>query len=72
MGCVIVKENTVVAQERLGRFVKFLEPGLHVFNPFIFGTKEPLSFNLQAIDYNVETITKESLSVQIHGVSSIE
>lgn len=66
MGCTVVRENTVVAQERLGKFERILEPGLHLYNPFIYGVKEALSFKLQAIDYSVETITKESLSVQIH------
>jgi regulator of protease activity HflC (stomatin/prohibitin superfamily) len=65
MGCRIVKENTIVAQEHLGKFVGFLEPGLHFFNPLFYSTREALSFHAQAIDFPVETITRESLSVTI-------
>jgi regulator of protease activity HflC (stomatin/prohibitin superfamily) len=66
MGCVSVRESSVCALERFGKFERLLEPGLHFYNPFLYGVREPLSLKLQAIDYRVETITSESLSVEIH------
>jgi regulator of protease activity HflC (stomatin/prohibitin superfamily) len=66
MGCVFVGESSVRALERFGKFEQILEPGLHFYNPLVRSVRDPLSFRLQTIDYKVDTITSESLSVLIH------
>lgn len=66
MGCINVKESTVVALERFGKFESLLKPGLHFYNPFLRSTREALSLRLETFDCRVETITSESLSVIIH------
>lgn len=66
MGCVVVKEASVVALEHFGKYERMLEPGIHFFNPFKYGTTDPLSLKLQSTDFKLETITSESLSVIIH------
>lgn len=66
MGCVSVRESSVRALEKWGKFERFLEPGLHLFNPLLYSVGDPLSMRLQTIDYKVDSITKESLSVLIH------
>lgn len=66
MGCINVKEATVVAIERFGKFEGLLKPGLHFYNPFLRSIREPLSLRLETFDCRVETITSESLSVVIH------
>lgn len=66
MGCIVVKEQTVVALENFGKFERLLEPGLHLYNPFRYGVRQELSLKVLSTYFKIPTITSESLSVLIH------
>lgn len=65
MGCTIVKESEIAAVEDFGKFSRILTSGFHCINPCTESVAHTASLQIQAINIEIETITKEQLSVKI-------
>lgn len=64
-GCVTIGESTVGVVEYLGAYDRVLRPGFSCIHCCFESVKHQLSLKLTTTDFTVETITKESLSVEI-------
>ncbi|KAM5581463.1 hypersensitive-induced response protein 1-like [Rosa sericea] len=71
LGCILVKESTVVVKEHFGKFDDVLEPGCHCL-PRCFGYKAAgvLSMRVRQLQVKCETKTKDNVFVNV--VASIQ
>lgn len=68
--CVkIVRQSTIVIVERIGKYYKTLESGLHFIAPFIDRTLKPISLKEKVADFRPQAvITKDNVTMQIDTV----
>lgn len=68
--CVkIVRQSTIVIVERIGKYHKTLESGLHFIVPFIDRTLKPISLKEKVADFRPQAvITKDNVTMQIDTV----
>lgn len=68
--CVkIVRQSTIVIVERIGKYHKTLESGLHFIAPFIDRTLKPISLKEKVADFRPQAvITKDNVTMQIDTV----
>lgn len=68
--CVkIVRQSTIVIVERIGKYYKTLESGLHFIAPFIDRTLKPISLKEKVADFIPQAvITKDNVTMQIDTV----
>lgn len=68
--CVkIVRQSTIVIVERIGKYHKILESGLHFIAPFIDRTLKPISLKEKVADFRPQAvITKDNVTMQIDTV----
>ena len=68
--CVkIVRQSTIVIVERIGKYHKTLESGLHFIAPFIDRTLKPISLKEKVADFKPQAvITKDNVTMQIDTV----
>lgn len=65
----IVKQATAVVVERLGKYCKTLETGVHLVIPFFDRTSKPISLKEIVADFNPQpVITKDNVTMQIDTV----
>ena len=65
----IVKQATAVVVERLGKYNKTLETGVHMILPFFDRTSKPISLKEIVADFNPQpVITKDNVTMQIDTV----
>ncbi len=64
-GIFIVRQQTPVIVERLGRFVGIRTPGLHFKIPFLDKIAGRVSLKIQQLDVLVETKTKDNVFVKL-------
>jgi regulator of protease activity HflC (stomatin/prohibitin superfamily) len=65
----IVKQGTAVIVERLGKYHKTLETGLHLLCPLIDRANSPISLKEQVADFRPQpVITKDNVTMQIDSV----
>ena len=65
----IVRQATAVIVERLGKYRKTLETGIHVIFPFIDRTSKPISLKEIVADFQPQpVITKDNVTMQIDTV----
>ncbi len=61
----IVNTSTVGVVERFGRFIRMAGPGFNVKIPFVDSVTQTLSLRVQQLVFDVETKTKDNVSVKI-------
>ena len=65
----IVRQATAVVIERLGKYHKTLETGIHLIMPFFDRTSKPISLKEIVADFNPQAvITKDNVTMQIDTV----
>lgn len=65
----IVKQATAVVVERLGKYCKTLETGVHIVIPFFDRTSKPISLKETVADFQPQpVITKDNVTMQIDTV----
>ena len=65
----IVRQATAVVVERLGKYRKTLETGVHVILPFFDRTSKPISLKETVADFTPQpVITKDNVTMQIDTV----
>lgn len=65
----IVKQATAVVVERLGKYCKTLQTGVHIIIPFFDRTSKPISLKEIVADFNPQpVITKDNVTMQIDTV----
>ena len=65
----IVRQATAVIVERLGKYHKTLETGVHIVLPFFDKTNKPISLKEIVADFNPQpVITKDNVTMQIDTV----
>jgi regulator of protease activity HflC (stomatin/prohibitin superfamily) len=65
----IVRQGTAMVVERLGKFHKTLDTGLHMLFPFIDRALSPISLKEQVADFRPQpVITKDNVTMQIDSV----
>ena len=65
----IVRQATAVVIERLGKYHKTLETGIHLIMPFFDRTSKPISLKEIVADFNPQpVITKDNVTMQIDTV----
>lgn len=64
-GVVIVKEQTSLVIERLGKFNRIANPGITFIIPFIDKKAGSLNLRLQQLDVEIETKTKDDVFVHL-------
>ena len=65
----IVRQATAVVIERLGKYHKTLETGIHLILPFFDRTSKPISLKEIVADFNPQAvITKDNVTMQIDTV----
>ncbi|MFN7118400.1 MAG: SPFH domain-containing protein [Saprospiraceae bacterium] len=64
-GIFIVRQQTPVIVERLGRFIGIRNPGLHFKIPFLDKIAGRVSLKIQQLDVLVETKTKDNVFVKL-------
>jgi len=62
---IIVKEQTAVVIERLGKFHRIASPGFGMMIPFIDSKAGLLNLRVQQLDVNVETKTQDNVFVNM-------
>ena len=68
-GVVIVSQNTAIVIERLGKYHKTIEGGVHILIPYIDRKAYKHSLKETAIDvFKQQAITKDNVSLTIDGV----
>ncbi|MBS1456794.1 MAG: SPFH/Band 7/PHB domain protein [Clostridia bacterium] len=66
---IIVRQSTIVIVERIGKYHKILESGLHFIAPFIDRTLKPISLKEKVADFRPQAvITKDNVTMQIDTV----
>ena len=66
----IVQQQTAVIVQRLGKFDRIAEPGLHLRVPFVEKVAGTVNLRVQQLDVEVETKTKDN--VFVHVVVSVQ
>ena len=61
----IVEERTSRIVQRLGKFSRVLQPGLHIVVPFIESVSKKINLRIQQIDVHIETKTKDNVFVKL-------
>ena len=65
----VVRQSTVVVVERLGKFRKILETGIHFVLPFFEKASKPISLKERVADFAPQPIiTKDNVTMQIDTV----
>ena len=65
----IVRQSTAVVVERLGKYHKTLDTGIHIVLPFFDRTHKPISLKESVADFNPQpVITKDNVTMQIDTV----
>ena len=65
----IVKQSTAVIVERLGKYSKTLDTGVHFILPFFDKTSSPISLKEKVADFQPQpVITKDNVTMQIDSV----
>ena len=65
----VVPQASVFVIERLGRYTKTLEPGLHVLTPFLDKVRAKVDIREQVVAFQPQlTITRDNLSVGVDSV----
>ena len=65
----VVRQSTVVVVERLGKFRKILETGIHFVLPFFEKASKPISLKERVADFAPQpVITKDNVTMQIDTV----
>ena len=65
----IVRQSTAVVVERLGKYSKILETGVHFILPFFDKTSTPISLKEKVADFQPQpVITKDNVTMQIDSV----
>jgi len=68
-GVRIVRQSTAVVVERLGKYCKTLQTGVHVIVPFIDRASRPISLKEVVADFKPQpVITKDNVTMQIDTV----
>ena len=66
---VIVRQSNAVVVERLGKYNKTLETGVHIVVPFFDRASSPISLKEKVADFNPQpVITKDNVTMQIDTV----
>ncbi len=69
MGVKVVPQGREFTVERFGRYVRTLQPGLHVITPFVEAVGARLNMMEQVLDVpSQEVITKDNAMVTVDGV----
>lgn len=61
----IVDERTARIVQRLGRFNRVLEPGMHFVMPILEQSSSKIDLRIQQIDVHIETKTKDNVFVKL-------
>lgn len=61
----VVRQQTVCIVERLGKFRRILQPGMHFVIPFIDRVSKPLSLRIVQLDIKVDTKTEDNVFVKV-------
>src|SRR5204863_5882094 len=65
----IVPQATVAIIERLGRYNKTLEPGLHILIPFLDAVKDRIDMREQVVTFQPQpVITRDNVTISIDTV----
>lgn len=64
-GVYVVRQQTVRIVERLGKFRRVLEPGLHFVIPFVDRVSQPISLRIVQLDIKVDTKTEDNVFVKV-------
>ena len=65
----IVRQSTIVIVERIGKYHRTLESGMHFIVPFIDRTLKPISLKEKVADFRPQAvITKDNVTMQIDTV----
>ena len=65
----VVPQASVFVIERLGRYTKTLQPGLHVLTPFLDKVRAKVDIREQVVAFQPQlTITRDNLSVGVDSV----
>ena len=65
----IVRQSTAIVVERLGKYSKTLETGVHFILPFFDRTSSPISLKEKVADFQPQpVITKDNVTMQIDSV----
>ncbi|MDE5831709.1 MAG: SPFH domain-containing protein [Desulfovibrio sp.] len=64
-GVYIVRQQTARIVERLGKFKRVLQPGLHFVIPFIDRVSQPISLRIVQLDIKVDTKTEDNVFVKV-------
>lgn len=68
-GLKIVRQSTSIVVERLGKYHKTLETGVHIIIPFIDRASKPISLKEIVADFKPQSvITKDNVTMQIDTV----
>lgn len=68
-GLKIVRQSTSMAVERLGKYHKTLETGVHLLIPFFDRASKPISLKEMVADFKPQSvITKDNVTMQIDTV----
>jgi regulator of protease activity HflC (stomatin/prohibitin superfamily) len=65
LGCVVIHESTIGAVEYLGKYDRMIQSGCYCINPCFESVAHRISLKTNTVDVQIETVTKESLSVTI-------
>lgn len=65
MGCSIIKESNVASVERFGKYDRIIHPGFHCYNCCTETVSVQHSIKVLTYEHQIETVTKESLSINI-------
>lgn len=70
VACVrVVRQSTAIVVERLGKYHKTLETGIHIIAPFIDKARAPISLKERVADFPPQPIiTKDNVTMQIDTV----
>ena len=63
--CFVVKQQSVIVVEFLGRFARVAYPGLNFKVPLLEQTSKALNLRIQQLDVDIETKTKDNVFVKI-------
>ncbi|MDR1288790.1 MAG: SPFH domain-containing protein [Holosporales bacterium] len=61
----VVRQQTCIIVERLGKFNRICYPGLHIKIPLLEAAKPPISLRIHQLEVDVETKTKDNVFVRV-------
>lgn len=64
-GAYVVRQQTARVVERLGKFKRVLQPGLHFVIPMIDRVSQPISLRIVQLDIKVDTKTEDNVFVKV-------